>query len=333
MGARLTHGVLVGADTSTVSACPGRSHTSIAREVGLRRVMPEYTDDVREHLTRGDPFREGHRGATTRTRPARRERCRGCAYGRADGRRREYLPTRRERLPSSAVREEAKQADPDKPFRQDVQKEATQEFDGADGHRARLTAMRVVFPAKRDLVVRHGDEAMIRDRDAVRVPRQVVQHVGRAAKGRFRIDDPVVTIQSTPPRAKGRQVIEARQSAGARQVSATKDVLQSRDEFSTEDPAEDLHGQEKPITPVDPSRAVRGETASGNHAVDMRMMLEILAPRVEHTQKPEPRAEMRRIRGDLQQRRRTRLKQQVVDDGFVLEREPRELVRQRKDDV
>ena len=42
---------------------------------------------------------------------------------------------------------------------------------------------------------------------------------------------------------------------------------------------------------------------------------------------------MLRVGRHLQQRRRARAEEQVVDDRLVLQREPRELVRQREDDV
>ena len=65
----------------------------------------------------------------------------------------------------------------------------------------------------------------------------------------------------------------------------------------------------------------------------MGMVQEILAPRVEHTQKTNRRAKMLRIGGDLEQRGRARAEEQIVDDLLVLQREPRELVRQREDDM
>ena len=42
---------------------------------------------------------------------------------------------------------------------------------------------------------------------------------------------------------------------------------------------------------------------------------------------------MLRVRGDLEERRRARLEEEVVHDALVLQREPREGLRQREDDV
>ena len=63
----------------------------------------------------------------------------------------------------------------------------------------------------------------------------------------------------------------------------------------------------------------------------MWMVQQVLAPRVEYREKPDRGAEMRRVRGDLEQRGRACPEEQVVHDRFVLEREPREIMRQCED--
>jgi len=68
---------------------------------------------------------------------------------------------------------------------------------------------------------------------------------------------------------------------------------------------------------VDPAGAVWRETAHGDDAMDVGMVLEPLSPRVEHHQPTDGGAQSLWIRGHLQQRRRDRSKQQVVDDTLV----------------
>ena len=46
---------------------------------------------------------------------------------------------------------------------------------------------------------------------------------------------------------------------------------------------------------------VRSETAGGEHAVDMGMMLQSLIPGMEHAEEADLRAKVTRIAGDLQQ--------------------------------
>jgi hypothetical protein len=59
--------------------------------------------------------------------------------------------------------EEAKIADADKAFRQDVQEKASQEFVGVEREGADLTPVPIVLPSKRDRIVRDGDEPVIGD--------------------------------------------------------------------------------------------------------------------------------------------------------------------------
>ena len=65
-----------------------------------------------------------------------------------------------------------------------------------------VTPVRVVLPPKRDQVVGHVDDAVIRDGDAVRIAREVVQDVGRPTKGWFGIDDPILAEERAEEGAK-----------------------------------------------------------------------------------------------------------------------------------
>ena len=62
------------------------------------------------------------------------------------------------------MREKSEEADPHEASREHVQAEATEELGRADRHQARRAAVRVVLPAKRDLVIGDVDEPMIPDR-------------------------------------------------------------------------------------------------------------------------------------------------------------------------
>lgn len=63
----------------------------------------------------------------------------------------------------------------------------------------------------------------------------------------------------------------------------------------------------------------RSETAGGKHAVDMGMMLQSLVPGIEHAEEADLRAEVTRIAGNLQQSGSTHVKQQVVEQPFILQ--------------
>ena len=63
------------------------------------------------------------------------------------------------------------------------------------------------------------------------------------------------------------------------------------------------------------------------------MMLEPLPPRVQDHQAADVTAQALRIRGDLLQRLRSRLKEEVVHHAFVDERQPRQWLGHREDEV
>jgi hypothetical protein len=67
--------------------------------------------------------------------------------------------------------------------------------------------------------------------------------------------------------------------------------------------------------------------------VNVWMVLKILAPGVEHAQKANFGSEMSGIGGDLQQSRGAGVEQEVVDNFLVLQRQPREFVRQGENDM
>ena len=135
------------------------------------------------------------------------------------------MPTPREIVRAAATREKPKKANPDEALWQHVQEESTQEFVGADCHCPRRTPVRVVLPPKRDQVVGHVDDAVIRDGDAVRIAREVVQDVGRPTKGWFGIDDPILAEERAEEGAKSAFVGQVLEGASTRQHAALKSAL------------------------------------------------------------------------------------------------------------
>lgn len=103
-------------------------------------------------------------------------------------------------------------------------------------------------------------------------------------------------------------------------------TLQAGDELPAKHSAQHFNREEKCVARVNPVLAVDRETTDRDHAVDMRMMLKILAPGVEHTQEANLRAEMLCVSRDREQSGGTGAEQEVVDDLLVLESQPRKLM-------
>jgi hypothetical protein len=191
----------------------------------------------------------------------------------------------------------------------------------------------IVLPPKRDGVVRHVDEPVVRDRDAVGVPREVVEHVGGAAKGRLGVHDPRLAIQRSQEGAKGGIRLQRRQRAREIEAPLSKGRPDAGHELAAKDFPQDRDRQEEARTGVDPPGAVRGQAAHRHDAVDVRMVLQPLAPRVQHHQPANGAAQSLRIPRDLQQGFSGRLKQEVVHHALVDEGEAGERLRHGEDEV
>ena len=120
----------------------------------------------------------------------------------------ERVPAAWQCLGAAARRQEAVEANPDETLREHVEAEAAEEFLSAERHQSDPTPVPVVLPPKRHLVLGHGDEPMVGDRDAVGVPREIVQHVTGAAEWGLGVDDPVVAEEGAKPGSKGALVDE-----------------------------------------------------------------------------------------------------------------------------
>src|SRR3990172_6833905 len=73
--------------------------------------------------------------------------------------------------------------------------------------------------------------------------------------------------------------------------------------------------------------------AGGNHAMNMRMMLQFLIPSMEHAEEADVGAEMFGIASDCEERCRAGAEQKIVDDLLVAQGQGRQQVREREDDV
>ena len=138
-----------------------------------------------------------------------------------------------------------------------MQEEATEKFVDVERQRPHLAPMAVVLPPKRHGVVGHRDEPVVEDGDTVGVPREIVQDVGGAAKGRLSVDDPRLAIQRSQEGAKGCVDLQPFQGAWEIEAAVAKCVSDAGDELATKQLAENRNRQEETWARVDPPRAVR----------------------------------------------------------------------------
>jgi len=113
---------------------------------------------------------------------------------------------------------------------------------------------------------------------------QVVEHMFGAAERRLGVDDPVVAEQYAQPYAEGAWLRKRKQAAMKLEFTAMEGAAKSSDELAAENPAQCVDREEESARGIDPLRPVEGQAAGGNDVMDMRMMLEVLSPGVEHTE-------------------------------------------------
>ena len=156
------------------------------------------------------------------------------------------------------------------------------------------------------------DQPVVRDGHAVRIAREVVEHVSRATKGRLGVHDPGLAIQGSDERAKGRIQLQRRQRAREIEAPRSKGIPEAGDELAAKEFPQDRDREEETGTGVDPPGAVRRQAAHRDDAMDVGMVLQSLAPRVEHHQPANGAAKALWIPRHLEQGLGGRLKQQIV---------------------
>lgn len=121
-----------------------------------------------------------------------------------------------------AIREQAEVANAHKAARHDVEQKASQEFVGLQRQDLYAVMVSVILSAELDAAVAMIDEPIIRERDAVGVPTQVVEHLLRAGEGPLRIYDPVDGPQPSEEDGEGMAIGEIRGAAGEGQLAGVE---------------------------------------------------------------------------------------------------------------
>lgn len=117
--------------------------------------------------------------------------CRFCEVRRCWRRSRQQSATKWEELTAPPVGEKAKVPDARETPREHMCEKAAQKRLVSQRHHPPFAAMRVVFPAERDVGIGEIEEAVVRDRDPMCVSGQIMQNVLGTAEGALGIYDPI----------------------------------------------------------------------------------------------------------------------------------------------
>lgn len=78
----------------------------------------------------------------------------------------------------------------------DVEQEPPDKLFGIYGHDLGFVVVRVITPSERDFVVLDLDDPMVADRDAVRIPPEILKNTLGSVERRFTVNHPFLPVQS-----------------------------------------------------------------------------------------------------------------------------------------
>lgn len=196
-----------------------------------------------------------------------------------------------------------------------------------------MIAVGVISPAKSDLIVGEGNQAMVGDGDAMGIAGEIAEDMMGTAEGWFGVDNPLVTEQGAQEGVESFMVLQRTKRAGEDELLLLESEFESVDELAAKDTAEHFHGEEEGIAGMDPAVVVGGKTSGRNQTVQVRMEQHVLSPTMQHSKETDVCAEMLGISGNLEQGLGGGMKQQVVEDLFIDQSQMREMMRHGEDDV
>ena len=90
-------------------------------------------------------------------------------------------------------------------------------------------------PAKSDLAIDEGDQAMVGDGHTMSVAAQIVQHIFGATEGTFQVDHPVLSVEWPQPGGKDLGLSEEFQISLEAQLTVLKSLFERVDELAAKD--------------------------------------------------------------------------------------------------
>ncbi len=80
-----------------------------------------------------------------------------------------------------------------------MEEKSANELHGVESHGALAVTLGVILPTKGDLTVLERNEPLIGDSDAMGVSSEVLEHLLGTAEGRFRVDNPFLSVKLGQP--------------------------------------------------------------------------------------------------------------------------------------
>jgi len=164
----------------------------------------------------------------------------------------------------------------------DMKKEPTDEFHGIKRHDLAGVPILSILVVEHDLTVMHRNDAMVGDGHSVGVPAEVIEHLFRSGKGLLGVDHPFLLLKFPDQLLEPRWHAEVNGAAGEAQFAGTIGSLQIIDELASEDAGECPDRKEEMPARSYPAFSVEGECTGRDHAMQMVVIHEYLAPGMEY---------------------------------------------------
>jgi hypothetical protein len=191
----------------------------------------------------------------------------------------------------------------------------------------------VVLEAEGDGGVIDVKQTVVRDGDAMGVAGEVPEDVLGSLEGWLGVDDPLGATGLAQQVLEGLGLPVAGELSVELEAPAEERGAERRDELAAEEAAEDAHGQEEAGPTRLPGASVLGQAPGGDHAVDMGVMDQSLAPGVENDEEADLSAEVARVGGNVLKRPGCRAQEKGVDEVGAVQGERRQGLGQCEDDV
>ncbi len=202
-------------------------------------------------------------------------------------------------------------ADAHEALGQHMQQDATQEFGRLKRHHfAPPIAVGVVLPGETNLARGEAQQAIIGQRDAMGIATQIVEHRLRPGAGRLGVDDPRAGPQLGEPRVPRGGRGQGGSGAGKGELIGGEGVRQRGEEFASIDRGERLDGKQKARVRGHPL-PLGAQRAAADQRMHVQMLIELLAPGMQHQGGGDFAAEPAWVAPELEQRVRRRREQQI----------------------
>ena len=156
--------------------------------------------------------------------------------------------------------------------------------------------MAVVPPTEADLTVLDGEEAVVGDGDAVGVAPEVVEDLVGAGEGGLGVDDPLGLAEGLEVAGEGGGVIERGEGVAELEPAGAEGLLEPFEEEAAEKAGEDANREEEETGAAgDPAVTLGSDAAAGDDAVQVRVQLKSLTPRMQHSEEADLGAKVFRV--------------------------------------